>query len=307
MCGRVACTSPPDILSMQLNATMKWKDKQKYQPSYNLAPGKYVPVLTRNEEKRQFVAMRWGFDLGCERLVANARAQTLKQKPTFLPLLKNRRCVVVFDGFFEWETPKTKESRKKKPYFCFSKNQKPFAAAGLFNELKVKGEPNPVLCVTIITVDGHPAFRHIHDRMPAFLDFSILDIWLNPGFSFDEVFGFLRPADFLSWYPVSWVVNDPNYDLPACIKNEGNETFDCQNNGLERSNSQDFEGKGSGKHVENEKEREEREKEREREAMSNPPPSPLSPDLEPQKNSPRHPFQQKERKRGRTPIITKLV
>jgi len=42
----------------------------------------------------------------------NARAETVATKPAFRRALKGRRCLVVADGFYEWQ----QKNRHKQPF-----------------------------------------------------------------------------------------------------------------------------------------------------------------------------------------------
>jgi putative SOS response-associated peptidase YedK len=58
----------------------------------------------------------------------NARADTVAVKPAFREAFRRRRCLMVADGFYEWQ----KTNGKKQPYFIGMKDESPFAFAGLW-------------------------------------------------------------------------------------------------------------------------------------------------------------------------------
>ena len=57
----------------------------------------------------------------------NAQAETLAEKPAFKQLLGNRRCLVLADGFYEWQ----REGKRKVPMRFRLKSGEPFTFAGL--------------------------------------------------------------------------------------------------------------------------------------------------------------------------------
>jgi putative SOS response-associated peptidase YedK len=79
-----------------------------FKASYNIAPGKDVPVIVRHGDRNIVKLMRWGLvpswaqDPAIGNQMINARCETLDQKPSFKQLLGSRRCLVPADGFFEW-------------------------------------------------------------------------------------------------------------------------------------------------------------------------------------------------------------
>lgn len=71
---------------------------------------------------------------------------------------------------------------------------------------------------TVITVEAHSTFAHIHDRMPAILDGDdAVRAWLDPSLTTQEVIHLLHPTTCLAWYPVSNVVNSVRNKSPECI------------------------------------------------------------------------------------------
>ena len=79
-----------------------------YSSRYNIAPTQPVLAVT-NDEGGQPAYMRWGLipswakrgSVG-NRLI-NARAETVAERPSFRTALASRRCLVIADGFYEWQ------------------------------------------------------------------------------------------------------------------------------------------------------------------------------------------------------------
>ena len=110
MCGRASLTRNEKELEERFNSGFYSEDIERYNPvpNYNLGPGQYHPVLT-NDEPGMFNVLRWGlipFWAKDEKIgykMINARAETLEEKPAFRGALRNRRCLIPLDGFYEWE------------------------------------------------------------------------------------------------------------------------------------------------------------------------------------------------------------
>jgi putative SOS response-associated peptidase YedK len=163
--------------------------------------------------------MRWGLipswaeDTKIGYRLINARSDSAATKPAFRSAFKKRRCLVLADGFFEWQ--KTGKTHKQ-PYWIRRKDGKPFAFAGLW-EHWAKGE-KPIDSCTILTTDANAVVRPVHDRMPVILERGDFERWLavQPG-QFDQEL--LRPAaeDCLTAQPVSERVNNARVDDAACI------------------------------------------------------------------------------------------
>ena len=57
----------------------------------------------------------------------NARAETVAEKPSFRAAFKQRRCLVLADGFYEWQRTAAKH---KQPWYFQVRGGEPFAFAG---------------------------------------------------------------------------------------------------------------------------------------------------------------------------------
>jgi putative SOS response-associated peptidase YedK len=192
---------------------------------FNIAPGNEMPVIVsddKNADKNTLLLMKWGLvphwtrDLRSAKRPINARAETLAEKPSFSGLLKNRRCLVPASGFFEWK----KEGTKKIPFYINLPKSPLFAFAGLYDQWK-DPEGKPILTYTIITVEPNDLVAKIHNRMPSILSRENEDRWLSKTpLSAGELKEILSPfpAEYLSMYPVSPLVNTPLADDERVIR-----------------------------------------------------------------------------------------
>ncbi len=163
MCGRFTLTEPKE----DAEEYFKVKIEGDYKPRYNIAPTQHHPVILNSKpEVAQMVF--WGlkpvwFHPGKKVYLNNVRAENLREKHTFKKDLMERRCLVLADGFYEWET--TKDG--KQPYRIVLKDNRPFAFAGLWEENEVEGEK--IRTFAIITTTPNSVLLPIHDRMPVIL------------------------------------------------------------------------------------------------------------------------------------------
>jgi putative SOS response-associated peptidase YedK len=71
-----------------------------------LPPSHLVPSI-REHPERELVNFQWGLisSWAKDKKMAqvNARADSVAEKPMFRSAFKKRRCLVLADGFFEWE------------------------------------------------------------------------------------------------------------------------------------------------------------------------------------------------------------
>ena len=191
------------------------------QPSFNVAPTDNVAVVLNNGVK-QLVAMRWGLvpfwatDPKIASKHINARAETLTVRPAFKDAFKRRRCLVVADGFFEWQ----KQGATKIPLFIHLEPERPFGFAGLY-EIWTPPLGEKLVTCTIITTEPNELVRPIHDRMPVILPKDAEDFWLDSAVEdHTRLLDLLQPyqASDMSAFTVSKLVNSVKNNSPECIQ-----------------------------------------------------------------------------------------
>ncbi len=194
---------------------------ESFEPSFNVAPGRPVPVVTREEAGNVLDAYRWGLiphwakEAAIGYKMINARAETVAEKPSFRNSFRRKRCLILADGFFEWK----KEGSKKVPHYIFVKDRPVFGFAGLWDEWRPE-EGEPIRSCTIITTEANTFMKPLHHRMPVILPQDAEAIWLDPTIQDrDGLKGLLNQydGDLLEAHPVSTLVNSPKNDDPQCI------------------------------------------------------------------------------------------
>jgi putative SOS response-associated peptidase YedK len=145
----------------------------------------------------------------------NARAETVATKPSFREAFKKRRCLIVADGFYEWQ----KTGGQMQPYLIHLKDDSPFAFAGLWDRWK-RGDQAINSCSIIVT-EPNAVLEPIHDRMPVILSPDDYGLWLDPDVEgAKRLQSLLRPypADEMEAYPISTLVNNPRNDVEQCVE-----------------------------------------------------------------------------------------
>ncbi len=190
-------------------------------PRYNIAPSQQQWTIARDEKgspgARQ---MRWGLvpewaaDESVGQRMINARAESLTRKPSYQLPFKNRRCLILADGYYEWKT----EGKTRTPMYCRLADGRAFALAGLWDRWE-KGGSTLDTCVVITTPAGERTLP-IHHRMPALLVDDAATRWMNDDATERDLLSLLRPydAEDLEIYEVSRYVNTPANDSEECIR-----------------------------------------------------------------------------------------
>lgn len=222
MCGRYTLTLDESAVQMAFDLQGM---PAGYQPRYNIAPTQAVLVIS-DERPRRAEWMRWGLipswakDLGIGSRLINARAETLSEKPAFRQAFARRRCLILADGFYEWQRPEVGRGGAV-PYYFRRTDRGPFAFAGLWEVWKPP-EGEALRSCTIITCQANTVISEIHERMPVMLSAAAGRQWLEDRRP-DELQGLLAPfpPEEMEAYPVARLVNDPKRDAAECIRPAG--------------------------------------------------------------------------------------
>jgi putative SOS response-associated peptidase YedK len=214
MCGRYAITLPPE-------AVRQWFQTQGGLPNwpanYNAAPTEMLPVVRQAKEGREIALMEWGLipyfskDGKAGYSTINARAETVREKPTFRGSFDRRRCIVPASGYIEWSGPKG----DKQPWYYTRADGNPLAFAGLWDRWRSADKSETKESFTIIVGPANKLAGQVHDRMPVILEPESFDVWLKA--EPDGAAALMMPAaeNVLTVRPVSRLINH--------VKNKGPE------------------------------------------------------------------------------------
>ena len=178
MCGRFAFYSPSEattaLFGVQFDISIEAR--------YNIAPTQFIPAVRNDESnQRELVMLRWGLvpfwakDPAIGNRMINARSETVTEKPSFRTAYKDRRCLILASGFYEWR----KEGDVKTPYFITTADESPFAFAGLWERWSSRETDETVQTTTIITAAANDFMSTLHHRMPIILQNDAANRWLS--------------------------------------------------------------------------------------------------------------------------------
>lgn len=108
----------------------------------------------------------------------NARAESIFEKPSFRHAAEKQHCLVLADGFFEWQ----EFEGKNYPYYIRLRTHEPFAMAGLWDSWKNPGTGEVLQTYTVITTKANPLMEQIHNkkkRMPVILPRDKERFWVD--------------------------------------------------------------------------------------------------------------------------------
>lgn len=231
-----------------------------YVPSTNIAPQSVTPVIVAGShfedesEKQLIVPMLWGmipfWHKGDHKKhglsTNNCRLEHLKESKLYKgPFSRGQRCVVLCEGFYEWQTTKSAKPSERPAYYIYmpqdeglqihikstwqfnvekdAENKKPkvklLKLAGLF-DVWVDEKGDKIYSYSIITFESSQIMSWLHSRMPAVLETDEeVAKWIDyKTYSNNEALEVLKPAGKLSWHKVSKLVNNSRQKSKDCNK-----------------------------------------------------------------------------------------
>ncbi len=184
MCFHSKQSKSAQELQNRFNA--KFENETLFQPTiYNGFQFPKTPVITNKQtDTIQFydwgLIPFWANDDSIKKMTLNCKMETAHQKPSFRNVVNNR-CLVLADGFYEWQWLDEKGKQKQKYELTLPDNEA-FAFAGLYSEWLDKLTGKLRNTYTILTTEANELMSKIHDkkkRMPIILATDNEKNWLH--------------------------------------------------------------------------------------------------------------------------------
>lgn len=143
----------------------------------------------------------------------NARSDTVFTKPSFRNAIRERRCLVPADGFYEWR----EFNGRKYPYYIYLKSKDIFSFAGIWEEWTDRSTGEVLRTFSILTTDANSLMEQIHNikkRMPVILPREKEMDWLKNWLGREEIDALTKPLDdtLMSAHPISKLINSRNFN-----------------------------------------------------------------------------------------------
>jgi putative SOS response-associated peptidase YedK len=186
-----------------------------YYKAYNIKPTNRVVGIVSNVEtgENEVVRLRWGFVKGNK--FFKARGETIHEKRLFGKAFKERRCLILANGFFEWK----KEDGKSIPFYFKMKNNDLFAIAGVYNKhIDEEDDGKIKYQYAVITVEPNEIVEEIFHRMPLIFSLENEIKWLDTQTSEQDLLEMMIP------YPGELMEKYQVRELPA-RKDRGPDTI----------------------------------------------------------------------------------
>ena len=205
MCGRYVITKPVSKTIDLVKSNIKVEDLD----NYNAHPTQKLPIIRSYTNGKALENYQWGIvpkwakEKSDFRPLINARLETINEKVSFKKLIKQKRCIAVADGFYEWK----REEKFKTPYYFLRKDKKMIFIAAIHE--------NNEFC--LITEDASENVKFIHHRQPVILNESDVNRYLNLELDGSIFLKESKKVD-LEFYEISKDVNKPTNNSVSLIQ-----------------------------------------------------------------------------------------
>ncbi|WP_288982655.1 SOS response-associated peptidase [uncultured Flavobacterium sp.] len=174
-------------LEVENRFNAKIEKAEFFQPQENINGFNFAknPIITDNKPNiiqhyNWGLIPSWSKDEEIKKLTLNARIETIEEKPSFKNLI-NKRCLVIANGYYEWQWLDSKGKNKIK-YEIGIGNDDLFAFAGLYSQWVNNSTGEIKDTYTIVTTQANALMSEIHNikkRMPIILKPEDEKKWLN--------------------------------------------------------------------------------------------------------------------------------
>lgn len=186
MCFQTRLDKDAEKLDKKFNAIVRKLNQYRRTDLFNGFTFPETPVIA-HDNRAEIDFFQWGLipfwskDDKIKQYTLNAKIETLHEKPSFRNVMNNR-CLIIADGFYEWQWLDPKGKQKQK-YLISLPNDEAFAFAGIWSEWKNPVTGELLKTYSIVTTEATGVMREIHNsklRQPVILSESELrNDWLN--------------------------------------------------------------------------------------------------------------------------------
>lgn len=162
MCGRLVHALTPEDYATYVDLALP-----PFDPNWDVRPTDPLPMVRAGGGGLECALLRWGFPAKGNKVLFNARSETVDILPSFRDAYRRRRALVFASGWYEW--------KDKQRYLVGRKDHKPVVMAALWQADRF----------TILTCAAAEDLEWLHHRVPVVLEHKNWTGWLEG-----------QPADF---------------------------------------------------------------------------------------------------------------
>ena len=195
MCFNISIINSKNAIEKQLDAKFDINSPFKPQKHISAFTNPLIPIIT-SENRNNIQLCHWGLipkwvkDIKkaneIRKMTYNAKSETIKEKPSFRNSIKDKKCLIIADGFYEWQSTST----GKLCHYITHPEKEIFTFAGIWSDWLDNTTGELIKSVSIITQSANPMMAKIHNikkRQPVILLEENRDKWFNSGLNYEKI------------------------------------------------------------------------------------------------------------------------
>lgn len=238
MCGRYVSVKTVQQIEKRFN--VQAIQPELFKPSYNISHGKLAPIITQ-EQPHNVILSQFGYTPSWAKkqtYLINARSEGdnnkdndpnyhggkgILQKPMFRNSIRNKRCCIIMDCFYEGD----ENLGLEKPFVVYLRDkQRPFCVAGVYDNWKNPTTGELVHSFAIVTTTANKLLQAIgHHRSPVIIPPGKERSWLNSDIGKITSMMNPYPSELMNAYPVSKLVKSAKNDSPELLNPIGQRVY----------------------------------------------------------------------------------
>ncbi|GHE62587.1 MAG: SOS response-associated peptidase [Bacteroidota bacterium] len=189
-----------------------------HQGTFNAQPTQLLPAIT-SADPDVLSYFYWGIhpsftkSKGVSHKLLYAPVETLLSKASQRKSLKQQRCIIPADSFYDWKDLGKKE---QVPYRFYLQNNSLFGIAGIWDTFETE-DGEQVNTFMILTTEASGDVSEVTSRMPAILNEDLMMEWLNDSNTAESILEFVKPFsdEPIKHYTINPRLADPNFNGSA--------------------------------------------------------------------------------------------
>tara|TARA_B100001250_G_scaffold391968_1_gene393358 strand:- start:4163 stop:4810 length:648 start_codon:yes stop_codon:yes gene_type:complete len=195
MCFHISIINNHNSIEEEMNA--KFVNEENFNPNLHISAfsNPLIPVII-SKNIQEINLFNWGLiphwakDTNqanrIRRMTYNAKSETVNQKPSFKFSIKNKKCLIIANGFYEWQAT----NKGKICYYITSSDSNIIAFAGIWSIWINRSNGESVKSASILTQRANKTMSFIHNikkRQPVVLNKIHRNLWLNSQHNFSNI------------------------------------------------------------------------------------------------------------------------
>lgn len=174
---------------------------------FNLPPRNFISIIRTTPDKTpELCNAYWGYTPQWMTVLTQSpylvRKESLSTKPMFRDALQSR-CLIPVSGYYEWKS----YTRHKRPFAVRRPENRTFFLAGITSYYATSRQTG-YLTFALLTQPSNTFIATLTERMPVIISREHAENWLNNR-NLTEQLLVPPPDDYLDYYPVAHLVNNP--------------------------------------------------------------------------------------------------